>query len=283
MAKGTYDQALKYVLESEGNYSNDPGDPGGPTNWGITIHDARTYWKPDATAADVRRMPLSVAKTIYRAHYADPLHYDELPAGLDYCVLDYGVNSGISRAAKVLQRTLGVLVDGKIGLVTLTAANSRDTESLINAICDERMRFLRGLSTWRLFGKGWTTRVRDVRRHSLAMVGKSEPTPLPFMAPPRITPVPEATPEEVAKSAKAIPPEQEIKPLEKSKTIWGGILGFLGTIGASIGGLFSNLNNQYALIAFLSIFGLIGAGALALVLRGRIDVQKVLEDMKDEQ
>jgi hypothetical protein len=227
-------------------------------------------------------MPLSVAKTIYKAHYADPLHYDELPAGLDYCVLDYGVNSGVSRAAKVLQRSLGVLVDGKVGLVTVTAANNADTETLINAICNERMRFLKGLSTWHLFGKGWTTRVRDVRRHSLAMVGKAEPTPLPPMAPPRITPVPEVTPEEVAKSAKAIPPEQEIKPLEKSKTIWGGILGFLGTIGASIGGLFSNLNNQYALIAFLSVFGLIGVTALTLVLKGRIDVQHALENMKEE-
>src|SRR5713226_5623081 len=97
--KSTYPQAMVYIYADEGGYSNDAGDPGGPTNYGITIHDVRTYWKADATAQDVRNMPKDVAASIYQKHYADPLRYDDLPAGVDYTILDYGINSGISRAA----------------------------------------------------------------------------------------------------------------------------------------------------------------------------------------
>ncbi len=78
--KETYERAMQQVYADEGGYSNDVGDPGGPTNYGITIHDARMYWKPDATAYDVRNMPKSVAADIYDKHYATPLHYNDLPA-----------------------------------------------------------------------------------------------------------------------------------------------------------------------------------------------------------
>ena len=109
MVKQTYEAAITRVFADEGGYTNDAADPGGPTNWGITIFDARMYWKPGATAADVRAMPKSVAEQIYRDKYAAVVQYDLLPAGVDYAVLDYGINSGVGRAAKVLQRLVGVL------------------------------------------------------------------------------------------------------------------------------------------------------------------------------
>ena len=102
MTASSYDEALERVLVHEGGYTNHPSDPGGPTNWGITIHDARAHWKKDATAADVRGMPLAVAKEIYRSKYWDVLRCDDLPAGVDYAVFDFGVNSGVGRSAKVL-------------------------------------------------------------------------------------------------------------------------------------------------------------------------------------
>src|SRR6266849_6893796 len=108
MAASSYDEALARLLVHEGGYSNHPSDPGGPTNWGITIHDARAYWKKDATASEVRNMPVEVAKDIYRSKYWGAMRCDELPAGVDYAVFDYGVNSGIGRAGKVLRRKLGL-------------------------------------------------------------------------------------------------------------------------------------------------------------------------------
>ena len=107
--RATYDEAMERgVFPHEGGYTNDPRDPGGATNWGITIADARAYWKPGATAADVRTMPKSVAEDIYARQYAAPLRYDDLPAGVDYSVLDYGINSGVGRASKVLRRLVGL-------------------------------------------------------------------------------------------------------------------------------------------------------------------------------
>jgi hypothetical protein len=64
-----YGPSLRELLGHEGGYDNDPDDPGGPTNYGTTIYDARKYWKADATAEDVRNMPLDVAKDIYRTKY----------------------------------------------------------------------------------------------------------------------------------------------------------------------------------------------------------------------
>ena len=87
MAASTYDEALRRLLVHEGGYSNHPSDPGGPTNFGITIYDYRKYVKPDATAADVRAMKVEDAKAIYRSKYWDVMHCDELPAGVDYCRL----------------------------------------------------------------------------------------------------------------------------------------------------------------------------------------------------
>ena len=73
MAAANYDEALERLLVHEGGYSNHPSDPGGPTNFGITIHDYRKYVKPGATAADVRAMRLSEAKAIYKAKYWDAM------------------------------------------------------------------------------------------------------------------------------------------------------------------------------------------------------------------
>jgi len=208
MAKETYDESLKAVLEWEGGYTNDAADPGGPTNWGITIFDARMYWKADATAVDVRQMPLSVAKEIYRSKYWDAMRCDEMPPGVDYCAFDYGVNSGISRSAKILQRLLGVTVDGKIGNETLEALVQADPKSIIASMCDERLAFLKRLRTWPVFGNGWGRRVKGVRSISLNMVSKypNKPRPKPIL----VAPAPTATPAVVAQSAKAIEPPKTI-------------------------------------------------------------------------
>lgn len=173
--KDDYDRCLAEVLEQEGGYSNDPGDPGGPTKYGITIWDARMYWKHAATAADVRAMPLDVAKQIYRSKYWDAIRGDDLPAGLDLAVFDYGVNSGIHRAAMVLQRILGIPDDGVIGPLTLENVNGTASDFLVQKVCDERLHFLQSLRTWHLFGRGWGRRVAEVKALALKMASESVP------------------------------------------------------------------------------------------------------------
>lgn len=173
MARDTFDEALRRLLMSEGGYSNHPSDPGGPTNFGITIGDYRKYIKPAATASDVRAMKIEEAKDIYRAKYWGAMRCDTLPAGLDYCLFDYAVNSGTGRVPKVLQRLLGVAVSGRMDDATVSATNAREPRALISAVCDERLRFLKGLKTWPVFGAGWSRRVGEVRAAGLAMADKS--------------------------------------------------------------------------------------------------------------
>jgi lysozyme family protein len=179
--QATYDEALRRLLVHEGGYSNHPSDPGGPTNFGITLTDYRRYINAGGSAADVRNMTVGQAKMIYAARYAKPLRYDDLPAGVDYAIFDYGVNSGISRSAKVLQRLVGVPADGQIGEATIAAVRARNPGQLVEAISDERLRFLKSLRTWPTFGKGWGRRVSEVRAAALVMsrnaVAAPQPTP----------------------------------------------------------------------------------------------------------
>lgn len=170
MASKNYDAALKKVLAHEGGYTNHQSDPGGPTNFGITINDYRRYIKANGTADDVRKMKLADAAKIYRARYWDIQHCDEMPSGVDYAMFDYGVNSGVGRSQKVLQRILKVQVDGIIGAKTLAALKAQDPQFIILAICKERLGFLRALRTWPVFGKGWGRRVTEVQDAALKML-----------------------------------------------------------------------------------------------------------------
>lgn len=169
MAAANYDASLARVLKHEGGYSNHPSDPGGPTNFGITIHDYRRYIKASGTATDVRAMKLADAARIYRARYWDALRCDELPAGLDYAVFDYGVNSGTGRAAKVMQRLVGIGSGAAMTDAVIAAVRNAGPSALIGRLCDERLAFLKSLKTWPVFGTGWGRRVAEVRRDALAM------------------------------------------------------------------------------------------------------------------
>lgn len=168
--KQTYDEALQRLLVHEGGYTNHPSDPGGPTNFGITIFDYRKYVKPGATAADVKAMRLDEAKAIYKAKYWDAQRCDELPVGLDYAVFDYGVNSGIGRSGKVLRRIVKLSdATSVVNNDVLQAVKQYDSRNLITTMCDERLRFLKALKTWPVFGAGWGRRVAEVRAAALHM------------------------------------------------------------------------------------------------------------------
>lgn len=173
MSKQTYDESLRRLLADEGGYGNHPSDPGGPTNFGITIIDYRKYVKTNATAADVKAMKVSEAKAIYRAKYWDVQRCDDLPAGVDYAIFDYGVNSGIGRSGKVLRRLLGLPANtSAITDEVIAACKKRDPAALVAAICDERLAFLKSLKTWPVFGKGWGRRVMGVKVAATVMAGR---------------------------------------------------------------------------------------------------------------
>jgi lysozyme family protein len=170
--KQNMDMFLKGVIAHEGSKYTDgvhPYDPGGPTRWGITLTDARLHWKPQATAEDVKNMPLGIALGIYVTKYWAAVRGDDLPGGVDYSTGDYGVNSGVGRARKVLQRVVGVKDDGVLGAETIAAVERRDPKAIITAMNAERLAFLQTLAIWPTYRNGWTTRVREVNATSLRL------------------------------------------------------------------------------------------------------------------
>lgn len=185
MTASNFQQSLKLVLVHEGGWVNHPAHPGGETNFGVTAAVYAGYRRRKGLAErSVKSITKDEVAEIFRDQYWRTIHGDELPAGLDYCLFDYAVNSGPGRAAKDLQRALGVKVDGIVGLGTMTAVGAADDERLINDICDRRVRFLKSLRTWKTFGKGWESRVVGVRASALAIVQGEPATPAVDVAAP---------------------------------------------------------------------------------------------------
>ncbi len=168
--RATFDQALAAVLQHEGGFVHHPRDPGGATNRGVTqaVYDD---WRSNHGLAkqSVKAITPAEVMAIYKKQYWDAVQGDDLPAGVDYCLFDFAVNSGVNRAARYLQRAAGVLDDGQIGPATLRAVAGIKASALVDAICDARLAFLRNLSTFDTFGRGWTRRVEDVRARAKAL------------------------------------------------------------------------------------------------------------------
>jgi lysozyme family protein len=166
-----FSRCIPLVLKWEGGNDDDPRDPGGRTSRGILQREWDVWRKTHpGLPSDVWQAPQDQIIEIYKQEYWDALSCDSLHPGVDYAVFDYGVNSGISRSAKVLEGLVGTSVDGVIGPLTLAAAVKVDPTHLINQICDERLAFLQRLSTWGTYGHGWAIRVEGVRKGALAMV-----------------------------------------------------------------------------------------------------------------
>lgn len=148
-----FEQALGHVLNHEGGFVSHKDDPGGATNYGITVAVAREH----GYQGDMRQIPMDLVRTIYRRSYWDRCRCDELPAIMRLDVFDGAVNSGVSRSIRWLQQCTGATVDGIIGPQTIRMANQAgDVRMRYNAV---RLSFLTGLGHWGSFGRGWARRI----------------------------------------------------------------------------------------------------------------------------
>lgn len=167
--KNNFEKCLAEVLKHEGGYSDHPHDNGGATKYGITQKVMEEWVGRPVSKNDMKALTIEDVKPIYHNRYWDACKCDDLPAGIDYCVFDTAVNSGRVRAIKFLQSVVGTVPDGAIGPVTIASVNLRGSNLTINQFIDKREAFLRGLSNFPTFGRGWLNRTRDVRAKALEM------------------------------------------------------------------------------------------------------------------
>lgn len=145
----TMQKALYLILEHEGGYVNDPNDPGGETNYGIS---KRAY--PDL---DIKNLTKEQAKAIYTKDYYLKSRCEQLPVGLDVSVFDMSVNAGVKTACKLLQKLVCVPADGIIGPQTLKAVREYDGE-IVTAYAKARINYYRKLDGWKHYASAWAFR-----------------------------------------------------------------------------------------------------------------------------
>jgi lysozyme family protein len=181
--KSNFENAMRLVLKSEGGWNESEHEHGGAVNRGVTFTVFSAYMAPKAvTFADLKAMDEATAITIYRKQYAAICGFDDLPLGIDYCVLDAAVNGGVSGSIKLLQKALAtksVVIDGRFGLVTRWGAKNRDPLVLVNKLCDLRSAHYQTFKIYgkpvkegslNTFGMGWEKRISQVRKAAIAMV-----------------------------------------------------------------------------------------------------------------
>ena len=157
----TYQRYCPRILKAEGGFVDDPDDPVGPTNYGITLktlrrlgHDSNQDGRVDI--ADLKQLSATQAAQIFVQDYFYQPRIDQLPHLLHATVFNMYVNAG-SLAVKVLQRTLilfdiDITVDGVIGPITIAATQAaalRAPDHLVDAYGIERVNYYLSIADMR--------------------------------------------------------------------------------------------------------------------------------------
>lgn len=150
-----FERALTIILREEGGYVNDPTDPGGETNFGIS---KRQY--PDV---DIKNLTHEQVAAIYKRDYWDKVKGDELPWPLCLFVFDAAVNQGCDAKAnyaaqKLLQKALDVAQDGILGPATMKRVAASRHWHHCRFMAFRAQRYM-GTRNFDKYGEGWLTRL----------------------------------------------------------------------------------------------------------------------------
>jgi len=172
-----FDIAFEELMKWEGVESNDPVDPGGKTIYGV----ASKYWKDaffEIYGLYKRGQindALAAAKRFYRVNFWNEFYNDFKYTPLAYKLFDLGVNMGVRRIVKMLQRSVNHLygwriwnripkklkVDGAYGMKTHEAVLKIDQVSIYDELVKRAEKYYRSLNTFWKFGRGWLRRLMN--------------------------------------------------------------------------------------------------------------------------
>ena len=229
-ASTIFDRSLKHVLAMEGGFGDDPYDPGGPTNRGITLKDFAAWrgvsgdaLSHDRLVDDLKRIPDDTVAAIYATRYWRPASCSKLPPPIALMHFDAAVNHGIGAANAMLQEAAGATRDGVIGPQTLAAVIGVTHSTLLDRYGELRRTRYRSLSTFWRFGKGWLARVEATLAAARAEIAPAENTST------------QAKGDQDMNSGTAA--QANAKWWLQSKTIWGALITAAATVVPVLGPL----------------------------------------------
>lgn len=166
---------LPHILKEEGGFVNHPLDPGGMTNKGITKKTYERFLGRSVTEYEMKNLTDQQAGQVYREFFWNVIKGDDLPKGIDLCIMDFAVNSGPKVAIFHVQEhyLINEKMDGILGAKTLSKLKGiphEDREDFITDYCEARHNYLMDLPTYKTFGRGWARRVNRVREESVKLL-----------------------------------------------------------------------------------------------------------------
>jgi lysozyme family protein len=167
MAPDNFPACVEFTLSQEGGFVDNPLDPGGATNYGITLRTLSAWLKIPCAVQDVKNLKQAVAVQIYRANYWLP----GLPAGVDLMVFDESVNAGPGRSVELLQGALGFqTASGWLDANTRAWSHVAPAANLIKSLGAAQAAFYKKLPKFAEFGDGWLARLERRQTAALAML-----------------------------------------------------------------------------------------------------------------
>lgn len=167
-----FKECLQFTLAREGGFDNDPDDPGGITNKGITIGVYSEYCGLPITkklVSQLRDISDDQLQDIYLTRYWNLVKAGQYPVGVDLCAFDFGVNSGPGTSVRQLQLVVGTKADGFVGPKTLeaikqfTGTTLAGTLKLCNNFLDARWAYVQTRPAFWKYATGWRNRIELVR------------------------------------------------------------------------------------------------------------------------
>lgn len=160
MPSTKFEKALSFTLRWEGEYVNDPDDPGGATNKGITTKVYIAYRKSKGQPVqDVRHILDSEVRDIYKTKYWDAANCESLPEPSSTVAFDIAVNSGVGRIKQFMTELR----------TKLNPDPSDDHIEIATRLLEMRTAFyyriVKNNPSQKKFLNGWLNRTRDLREY----------------------------------------------------------------------------------------------------------------------
>lgn len=170
-----FNLAIPIVLRHEGGFVDNAADPGGVTNYGVSLRwlkaqglitELEHSTETDDPVVAVQRMTRDDATAFYQKYWWDAYHYgDILPQAVAAKIFDTAVNLGAPRAHRFAQQVVGVTADGVLGPATLNLLNTKPSLDIIAGLQNTQAAFYRGLvernPKLQQFLAGWLNRAFD--------------------------------------------------------------------------------------------------------------------------